>query len=101
MACRGGLPGRWLTLAAAAACCLTPASACTVYDLFSSGLASSMWHMIPAVGLMADNGTFFVSVGPTKSRAFTVQVQFETVAEWQLCAQVNNHYFPCAPLTCD
>jgi hypothetical protein len=76
MACQGGLPGRWLTLAAAIACCLKPASACTVYDLFSSGLASSMWHMIPAVGLMADNGTFFVSVGRTKSPGFTVQVHF-------------------------
>lgn len=58
MPCR--VPGRWLTLALATASFLTSASACTVYDLYSSGLASSLWHMIPAVGLVADNGTFFV-----------------------------------------
>ena len=36
-------------------------SACTVFELYSSGLASSLWHMIPAVALFADNGTFYVS----------------------------------------
>ncbi len=58
-----------LALAAAAVCCLRPARACTVYDMYSTGLASSLCHMVPAVGLFGDNGTFFV----------------------------NNHYFPCAP----
>jgi len=57
-----------LALAAAAVCCLRPARACTVYDMYSTGLASSLCHMVPAVGLFGDNGTFFV----------------------------NNHYFPCA-----
>ena len=37
-------------------------SACTVFDLYTSGLASSLWHMIPAVALFADNGTFYVSM---------------------------------------
>ena len=41
-----------------------PSSACTVYDLYSSGMASSLWHMIPAVALFADNGTFYVSPRP-------------------------------------
>jgi hypothetical protein len=67
MRCQGGRPSGWLTLAAGAACCAASASACTVYDLFSSGLASSLWHMIPAVGLMADNGTFFVAHSPSNS----------------------------------
>lgn len=39
----------------------TSTSACTVFELYSSGLASSLWHMIPAVALFADNGTFYVS----------------------------------------
>ena len=38
-----------------------PTSACTVFELYTSGLASSFWHMIPAVALFADNGTFYVS----------------------------------------
>ena len=43
---------------------MRPSSACTVYDLYSSGMASSLWHMIPAVALFADNGTFYVSPSP-------------------------------------
>ena len=37
-----------------------PCRACTVFDMSSSGFASSVWHMIPALALFAENGTFFV-----------------------------------------
>ncbi len=39
---------------------LRPCHACTAFDMSSSGFASSLWHMIPALGLFAENGTFFV-----------------------------------------
>ena len=81
MRCQGGHPSGWLTLAAGAACCLASASACTVYGLFSSGLASSVWHMIPAVGLMADNGTFFVAHSPTNTFYSTCLFGSATVTE--------------------
>ena len=35
--------------------------ACTVYDLTSAGFAANLWHLLPALGLLADNGTFFVN----------------------------------------
>lgn len=53
---------------------MRPSSACTVYDLYSSGMASSLWHMIPAVALFADNGTFYVSPRPLCFHIAAVQI---------------------------
>ena len=50
-----------------------PSRACTVYDLYSHGLAASLWHMIPASVLFADNGTFFVRPHATKIRCFALR----------------------------
>ena len=32
-----------------------------MYDLTSAGFAANVWHLLPALGLLADNGTFFVN----------------------------------------
>ena len=37
-----------------------PSSACTVFELHSAGFAASFIHLVPAVALFADNGTFYV-----------------------------------------
>ena len=37
-----------------------PSSACTVFELHSAGFVANFIHLIPAVALFADNGTFYV-----------------------------------------
>jgi len=34
---------------------------CTVFDLSSAGFSANIWHLLPVLGLLADNGTFFVN----------------------------------------
>ena len=62
-----------------------PASACTVFELYTSGLASSFWHMIPAVALFADNGTFYVS----KSRHLSAYLLSSYLTTPAICSDTN------------
>ena len=65
---------RWLLAVPAAVLLqLCPSRACTVYDLYSHGLAASLWHMIPASVLFADNGTFFVRPQASKVHSPSLQ----------------------------
>ena len=56
------LPSAWHIAAASLLTLLTQlCRACTVYDLTSAGFAANVWHLLPALGLLADNGSFFVN----------------------------------------
>ena len=55
-------------------CVPTPGSCCTVFDMSSSGFASSVWHLIPALALFAENGTFFVSLASQSSTVCHVRL---------------------------
>ncbi len=66
-----------------------PTSACTVFELYTSGLASSFWHMIPAVALFADNGTFYVS----KSRHLSAYLLRSYLTTPAKCSDTNSEKF--------
>ena len=90
---------RWLlAFPAAVLLQLCPSRACTVYDLYSHGLAASLWHMIPASVLFADNGTFFVRPSSFQGPVSIFTGTTREPANPGMLAQVNNQHFVCAAL---